>query len=129
MLGSPCQATTKQGTSCRATALPGGSLCWAHSPKVREQRLEARRRGGHEKASSARALKTWTRAGRHMPVDDLPAMLLGAASAVADGELEPAQATAISALVRTSLQVSAHLEWGRRLAEVETLLSRLDDGR
>ncbi len=76
-----------------------------------------------------RAGKTWIAAGRTMQDDDLPALLLGMAEAVASGELEPARASAIAQLVKTSLTVTAHISWGRRLTGLETFVTKLEDAQ
>jgi hypothetical protein len=41
-----CQALRKDGTPCRAAALPGETLCWVHSPTTAEARREACQAGG-----------------------------------------------------------------------------------
>ncbi len=86
----------------------------------------AQRRGGLARASDARAVKLWTRAGRQMHPTDLPATLLGMVEAVASGDLEPSQATAIATLMRTALAVDVHLGWQHRLNELEDLVRKLN---
>jgi hypothetical protein len=41
-----CTATKQDGNPCQAPALPGETLCWAHSPTTAEARDQARVRGG-----------------------------------------------------------------------------------
>lgn len=127
MVSNQCEATTQAGVPCRAQALPGESLCFTHSPTVAEARAESRRRGGRNKATTARAAKTWVTAGRRMRDEDLPDLLLGMTEAVASGELEPAQASAIAQLVKTALTVGTHLAWEQRLTHLEADLTRLEE--
>ncbi len=52
-----CTATRSDGSPCRAQALPGEALCWAHHPEMRRKADEARRRGGENKSNLVRASK------------------------------------------------------------------------
>jgi hypothetical protein len=42
-----CTATRSDGRPCGARALPGETLCWAHSPSLADKRRAAREAGGY----------------------------------------------------------------------------------
>jgi len=42
-----CQAKNKQGGPCGAAAMIGDKFCYQHSPKVADERAEARKLGGY----------------------------------------------------------------------------------
>ena len=42
-----CQAKNKQGEPCGAAAMIGDEFCYQHSPKVADERAEARKLGGY----------------------------------------------------------------------------------
>jgi len=51
-----CTATRRDGSACRAPALPGGELCWSHDPRQAEAASAARVHGAR-KANTVRSLK------------------------------------------------------------------------
>src|SRR5271170_6281717 len=44
-----CQHNTKAGARCRANAVSGSTMCFAHDPALEKKRTAARRRGGEQK--------------------------------------------------------------------------------
>lgn len=48
-----CQATTKQGRVCGASALTGEQYCYMHSPSRAAERASARKLGGMRRGSHA----------------------------------------------------------------------------
>ncbi len=108
-----CGGTKRDGTGCGGIALPSG-LCWAHDPAVRDRADEARRRGGHNRSTIARAT-------RRMPRDlkDLGSRLLEAFEAVNAGELAPDKAHAMARLA--SVYCTLY-----QVGEVETRLDALE---
>ena len=121
-----CTAITRAGNRCRGPALPDDDKCFTHSPAVASKRAERNQRGGQNKSNETRALKVWVAAGEQIRPEDLPHLLLGMTEAVANGELEPARASAISQLIRTSLSVAVHLGWEKRLLMLERTLGRIE---
>lgn len=112
-----CVATTKAGERCRASALPDDEMCFTHSPAVADQREERNRRGGRNKDTAVRAAKMWVTAGQRIKTDDIPALLLGMAEAVADGDLQPSQASAIAHLIKLSIEMEDKIR-SRKWAEI-----------
>lgn len=112
-----CSATRANGEQCKATALPGRSLCWAHDPEHREKALEARKAGGYNSSRAARAAK---RAPRDMR--DLAEHLLQAVGEVHRGDLDPKKATAMASLAGALVKVHEAGEVNERLAELERRL-------
>jgi hypothetical protein len=119
-----CTATTLAGMPCRAPALPTEDLCFTHSPTVAAERAARNHLGGRNKDNAVRAAKTWVTAGRKVPIKDLPALMLGMASAVAAGDLEPARASAIAQLVKTALAIETHVTWDERLEKLEEMATQ-----
>src|SRR5678815_5131913 len=52
----PCTHFKADGTSCRATALPGKDVCAFHDPSLTARRAEGRRRGGVHRSRPAAVL-------------------------------------------------------------------------
>jgi hypothetical protein len=46
---SQCEHQTKAGARCRANAVSGSTMCFAHDPALEKKRTDARRRGGEQK--------------------------------------------------------------------------------
>jgi len=44
-----CEHQTKAGARCRANAVSGSTMCFAHEPALEKKRTTARRRGGEQK--------------------------------------------------------------------------------
>ena len=63
-----CQPTAKTGRQCRAMALQGRTLCFAHDPALADKRHAARVRGGH--ARHGRRIGT-TNTGEPVTIGDL----------------------------------------------------------
>lgn len=123
MVRRQCTATTQAGPRCRADALPGEALCFTHSPTVRAQREESRRRGGRAKSNAARAAKLWVAAGRQIPDDDLPLIVKALIVDVREGRVEPGTATAIANLAKVAVSLHGDLELERRLQALEEAAS------
>ncbi len=114
-----CKATTQAGDSCRSFAISADGYCVSHDPAYRSRKHEGSRRGGEAKANARRAAKLWASIGNAVNQDDLPAMLRACLISVRDGTMEPAQASAIAGLAKTSLQLSHDLELEQRIAALE----------
>ncbi len=114
-----CTAPTQAGPRCRADALPGEDLCFTHSPRVKAERADARRRGGQAKSNAARAAKMWAAVGREIPDSDLPALLKAAMLDVRAGKIEPAVATALATLAKAAVQLHADIELEHRIEVLE----------
>lgn len=118
----PCQATTKNGQPCQATAGPDG-FCFWHSPARAADRAEARHKGG--KARHGRAI-------RHIIEDAPPAALQTPEDALTVLEhalsvalaLEPshAQVRSLVSVALAALKVREVGELEQRLAALEARL-------
>ncbi len=114
-----CTAPTQAGPRCRADALPGEDLCFTHSPRVKVERADARRRGGQAKSNAARAAKMWAAVGREIPDENLPALLKAAMLDVRAGKIEPAVATALATLAKAAVSITADIDLERRIDALE----------
>jgi hypothetical protein len=98
-------------------ALDNG-LCWSHDPLVRDRADEARRRGGTNRSTIARAT-------RRMPKDmaDLSRRLLEAFDQVHSGELPPDRAHALARLAAVFVQLHSAGEVDARIEALEVAAS------
>ena len=114
-----CTATRADGRPCGARALPGETLCWAHSPRLAHKRRQAHRAGGHAKGNAARAQKLVPSMLR--PGLDL---LLNGMLEVYRGQLEPQRYTAMAAGASASCRLFSLAELEERLLNLERELKR-----
>lgn len=119
-----CTGIRKDGSGCRAPALPDSELCWSHDPRQAERAAQARSHGG-VKGSKLKALH-----GRRRRLDSQGALAQFVSDLVYDvveGKQDPDVAR--TALYGCSIlrQLAEHgLE--KRLAEVERLLAQRRTG-
>ncbi len=114
-----CAAVRPGGQRCRAQALPGRALCFAHDPENRERASEARRKGGHNSANL-------TRAARRIPrgMQDVARRILEAFDRVESGELPPDRAHAMARLAAVYVQIHDAGEVQARIEELEARLEQ-----
>ncbi len=113
-----CETIRATGERCRAQALPNRPLCFAHDPENRARAGDARRKGGHNRATTVRA-------ARRIPKDmqELSRLLMEAVDQVHAGELDHRRATAMAALAGAVCRVH---EIGELSLEVQALRERLE---
>jgi len=114
-----CSQLKAGGTPCGGNALAGKAYCWSHDPELAEQRAEGARRGGEQRSTARRAAKQWAAIGEQLKPADLPAILRSCMFSVKSGHLEPAQATAIAALAKTSVSITNEIDLEARLSALE----------
>ncbi len=114
-----CSQLKAGGTPCSGNALAGKAYCWSHDPELAEQRAEGARRGGEARSNARRAAKQWAAIGEQLTADQLPAILRACLFSVKSGTMEPAQATAIAALAKTSVSITNEIELEQRIAALE----------
>ncbi len=114
-----CNAFTKAGRPCKGRLLPGRPYCMSHDPEHADQRAEGQRKGGEARANARRAAKVWTTLGEQMTAEQLPAILRACMFSVKSGAMEPAQATAIANLAKTSVAITNEIELEARIAALE----------
>ncbi len=109
-----CAATRNNGEPCAARALPDRTLCWAHDPGCRDLAHAARRRGGTNRSTIARA-------SRRMPRDlaELSKRLLESFDEVHRGDLDPAKAHALARLAAVFVQLHSAGEVDARIEALE----------
>ncbi len=112
MSTTACTATRRDGTPCRATPTASGK-CFAHDEKLRQKTADGRRRGGHNKATAARATK--------LPADlrDLASQLMAAITECYNGELEPRRLSAMGTAAGVVVRVHEATEVTQRLDALE----------
>ncbi|MDP9352476.1 MAG: DUF5763 domain-containing protein, partial [Chloroflexota bacterium] len=108
-----CKAPRSDGTPCKAAPTQSG-YCWAHDPELRAKAMDARRRGGANRANTVRAAKRIPR-----DMSDLVKRLLEAIDAVERGDLDHRRATAMASLAGAACRVHEVGEMEQRLAELE----------
>jgi hypothetical protein len=89
----PCSANRADGTPCKARALPGRDVCFAHDDSLKGVRAIGRKRGGLNRRSVVRL-------DRLTPASLRPVLgrLYGALDALEDGTLDPRRAAAMAAV-------------------------------
>jgi hypothetical protein len=109
-----CEATRRDGHPCTIRVVGDSCFCFAHSPALREQREQAHRRGGQNRATAKRLAKI-------MPVRLLPVwdVLEQALSDVLDGRLDPKLATAAAAVARALASILQTGELEERVRQLE----------
>jgi hypothetical protein len=112
---SVCRATCRDGEPCTTPALPNDAYRFAHSPTLREKRIEARRRGGEHRATAHRLQRRMT--PRLTRVVEL---LESALDDAYSGALAPRQCEAVAAVARALI---AAIELG----ELEVRLTTLEE--
>ncbi len=121
-----CQAITKGGSPCAATAVPGDRLCAWHSPAWAEKRREWSKKGGAGRSNAQRAKKAL---GESHDLTAVQARLVGALEKVEAGQLDPSRAQAMAALGRAIVTVSQAGEVEQRLRELEAAAGLTDRRR
>ena len=111
-----CQATTRDGTPCRAPALTGQALCFTHSqdPETVQKRDAARLKGAY--VTNAKKLPPDFPTPRLRGVGDVVGFAEETAGRVLRGEISPNMANSAGRLAEVAL----------RAAELG-LLAELDD--
>src|ERR671918_732984 len=116
-----CQGIKKDGTACQALASNGkGRFCLGHDPDLAEQRAQARRKGGQNKARATRARKA-------LPsrLQSIAELLERALQEVYSGDLEPRQATALASLSGALVRLYETSALEQRMASIEEVLHEL----
>jgi hypothetical protein len=120
-----CQALRKDGTPCRAAALPGETLCWVHSPTTAEARREACQAGGrtrlHRRATLTGEVPNIVFHGTQDVLD----LLADTASQCRRGELDCKVSNCLGYLASVALRALSEGETERRLEALEEQLGRL----
>ncbi len=114
-----CTATTRAGNPCRSFAVSDAGYCQAHDPARAAAHRAAMRKGGEARSAVRRAARLWADKGEQIEPANLPAMLRATMVDVRVGTIEPAVATAIATLVKTSVALSHDLDLETRLAALE----------
>jgi hypothetical protein len=117
-----CNAFTKAGKPCKGRLLPDRLYCMSHDPEHADLRAEGQRKGGEARANARRAARQWAAVGEQLSAADLPAILRACMFSVRAGALEPAQASAIATLAKTSITITAEIELEQRIAALERVI-------
>ena len=112
-----CKAQTAGGAPCSAQPVRDDGFCYWHSPATASERVEARRRGGQNRSTKARARKQIPVA---MSADELAGWLSLLFTQVMAGRIEPRVATAAATVAKTLMDVRQASELEERLAALET---------
>jgi len=113
VVGPACSATRRDGWPCKATAGPDGK-CFGHSEGLREKAQAARRRGGQNRATSARLAKMLPQ--RLMPIYDLLEQVLGE---LHKGTVTPQVGGAMAAVAGQMVKLLTSGELEQRVRQLE----------
>src|SRR5687768_12720961 len=108
-----CKATNAAGEPCSAQARPDGWCRW-HAPDLAAERAKWRRRGGESRSNLNRARKALPKT-----MADVAPVLYRALTALEQGEMEPARASAMAAVSRALVAVAEAIDVEQRLAALE----------
>ncbi len=113
-----CRGLRKDGTPCRARALPGKTHCFAHDDDLRDKRQEAYLKGGRNKATAVRV-------ERMVPRDLKPilTLLIDGMRDVRDGILEPQRYTAMASGAGAISRLYGVVELEQTVAALEARLN------
>lgn len=120
-----CQGTRKDGSPCKAPALPDSALCWVHDPRQAEVAARARADGA-SKGAKVKALN-----GRRRRIDThagLAIFLSEIIHKVAEGKLDTDTARVVMYGCSVMRYLADH-EVERRLSEVERKLETATSAR
>lgn len=115
-----CTATRRDGSPCRANALPGKAVCWAHDEALKPKAAEARRRGGANRSNTARAQKRMPRELR-----DIVQIVEAAMGGVLQSKITPPQGQALASLVGAWVKLR---ETGELQAQLDELKASIEGG-
>ncbi len=112
-----CTATRANGQRCKAQVLTEGDLCFIHNPANQGRIEEARRKGGKNKGTSARAQK-------RMPkeVKDIIQVVEAAMGGVLSAKITPPQAQAVASLAGAWVRLHEIGELALELEEIKAQL-------
>ncbi len=113
-----CTAIRSNGERCKGQPLAGGERCFIHDPDTQERVDEARRLGGKNKSTAARAAKNLPRELR-----GLAAKLIDAIDEVHEGKLDHKRLTAMAAGASAVVKL---YEVGELAVEVQELRASLE---
>ena len=111
-----CAATRRDGAPCRTPALAEG-FCFAHSPRLAEQRREAAARGGRNRSTAARASR-----GLPAHLASVQDKLVELIAAVEAGEIPARSAEVIGGLTGRLLDLAKFQAEQFELQELERQL-------
>lgn len=115
-----CAATKRDGTGCRAAALPGSHCCFFHSPTHAAARRQAQSLGG--RGNRMAALPADAPDVRVEDAADVVKLLSATINQTRRGELDPRVANAVGYLANIVLAATGQRELETRLAELESLV-------
>jgi hypothetical protein len=118
-----CERLKKDGTRCRAQALPGKSLCCFHDPELAAKRAEGRKRGGQARSKPAVVLPPDTPELPLRTVADVITALGLTINQTRKGELDVKVANAVGYLSGVLLHALKDGELEQRLAALEARLA------
>jgi hypothetical protein len=122
-----CEAVRKDGSPCRAPALPNEPRCCFHSadPQVIKRRAAGRRQGGLSRSAPARTLPETE---PDVPLDsarDVVRLLAGTINSVRKGQIDPRSGNCIGQLAGALLKALQDGAVEERLAAIEQRLDAL----
>jgi len=118
-----CGAKRKDGRPCAARVMGAGEHCFAHDPRRVAQRDQARRKGGANSATAARAEKLVPAVLRPVLVT-----LLQTLQGAQAGTIEPRRATAIGSVARAIVAVYQVGTLEERLQALEAARATHEEG-
>ncbi len=112
-----CTATRANGQRCKAQVLTDGELCFIHNPANQDRIAQARRKGGKNKGTAARAQKRMPR-----EVREIVAIVEAAMGGVLQVKISPSQAHAVASLAGAWVRLHEIGELALELEEIKAQL-------
>jgi hypothetical protein len=117
VIGKRCGATNRDGSSCRAAALPGSLFCLFHDPSRSDERREAQARGGRQNH-----MKTLDVSAPDVSVKnrtDAIALLSETINQVRKGQIDPRVANCVCFLTNTLIKTIDDAQLDARIEQLE----------
>lgn len=122
-----CKAKTVAGSPCSAMPVRADGYCYWHSPALKTERDEARRRGGTARSNESRARKRLPKAV--MTAGEIQGLVGQVLRGVVAGDVEPAIGNCVANLARSLVTVREATELEERIAELEARAGIVDTRR
>lgn len=121
----PCRATTTDGPSCQAAALPGSDYCFFHDPERADERREAKAAGGRH--GKMKTLAADAPAVRVESCQDVVRLISETINQVRRGELDPRVANAVGYLANILIKAAEQGDMEKRIEQLEAAVQAQAD--
>jgi hypothetical protein len=122
-----CSHARRDGSPCRAPALPGKTVCTFHDPDLAKRRAAGRRRGGETTRSRhAAAVLPGAPEVIFKSMADVSALLATTATQVRRGEVDCKVGNCLAYIAATAMKAIQQSDLETRMARIEERLSAMN---